>query len=290
MVEELKVEPSLAVKFLCKILEVNRSSYYAWAKRPTPKRDEQSRELSVKIRQIFEMSRGTYGAPRIQQTLSQDGHRHGKNRIGKIMAREGLSAAKKRKFVKTTDSKHDLPVAPRVIQTENQETMPTEPNQAWATDITYIETSEGWLFLAVYLDLFTRMVVGAAMADHMRSGLVIEALDAGLGRQRGVREGLTVHSDRGVQYACSDYRRHLTDKCLTASMSRKGNCYDNAYVESFFHTLKTELIYRRPRFASREEAKKVIFEYIEVWYNRRRLHSSLGYKSPAAFEALTAAS
>ena len=167
--------------------------------------------------------------------------------------------------------------------------MPVMPNEAWASDITYIATKEGWLFLAIFLDLFTRKVVGMAMADHLRTELVLEALDSALGREVISEDGLTAHSDRGVQFAADSYRNRLAAESITASMSRKGNCYDNAYVESFFHTLKTELIYRT-EFATREEAKKAIFEFIEVWYNRERLHSSLGYKSPAEFERMALAS
>ena len=282
MVEELRAE-HLAVNILCKTLSVSRAGYYAWRDRPLCERAQSTAALSLEVRAIFERSRGTYGAPRIQEALKGVGKRHGKGRIGKIMVKEGISAKPKRKFVKTTDSKHDLPIAPRVIQTENQETMPVKPNETWGTDITYVATREGWLFLAIYLDLFTRKVVGMAMADHMRTELVLEALDSALGREVIGESGLTTHSDRGVQFAAEVYRDRLKAEGITPSMSRKGNCYDNAYVESFFHTLKTELVYRT-EFATREEAKKAIFEYIEVWYNRERLHSSLGYKSPAEFE------
>lgn len=282
MVEELKAD-TLDVKIICKTLEVSRSGYYAWLGRPVSERDQESAALSSKVRQIFECSRKTYGASRIQKKLAELGASHGKERIRKIMVKEGISAKPKRRFVKTTDSKHDLPIAPRVIQTENQETMPVKPNEAWGTDITYVATKEGWLFLAIFLDLFTRKVVGMAMADHMRTSLVIEALGSALGREVIDVGGLTAHSDRGVQFAAGVYRDRLHVEGITASMSRKGNCYDNAYVESFFHTLKTELVYRT-EFATRDEAKKAIFEFIEVWYNRERLHSSLGYKSPAEFE------
>lgn len=288
MVEELTAE-RLDVKILCKTLEVSRSGYYAWRERPTSEREQKSAVLSVKVREIFEKSRSTYGAPRIQKQLAVLGENHGKERIRKIMVKEGISAKPKKKLVKTTDSKHDLPIAPRLIQTENQETMPVKPNEAWGTDITYIATKEGWLFLAIFLDLFTRKIVGMAMADHMRTELVLEALESALWREDVGVEGLTAHSDRGVQFAAGIYRDRLKIEGITASMSRKGNCYDNAYVESFFHTLKTELVYRM-EFATREEAKKAIFEFIEVWYNRERLHSSLGYKSPVEFEKLALAS
>lgn len=285
MVETLKAEPNLDVKIICRTLKVSRAGYYAWRIRPESDRARESSELSAKVREVFERSRGTYGAPRIQKKLAELGEHHGKERIRKLMVKEELSAKPKKKFVKTTDSKHDLPIAPRIIQTENQETMPVKPNEAWGSDITYIATKEGWLFLAIFLDLFTRKVVGMAMADHMRTELVLEALDSALGREAIGANSLTAHSDRGVQFAAGVYRERLHVEGITASMSRKGNCYDNAYVESFFHTLKTELVYRT-EFATREEARKAIFEFIEVWYNRERLHSSLGYKSPAEFERL----
>jgi len=285
MVESLKTEPYLDVKIICRTLQVSRAGYYAWRVRPASDRARESVDLSAKVREVFDRSRGTYGAPRIQKKLAEIGENHGKERIRKLMVKEEISAKPKRKFVKTTDSKHNLPIAPRIIQTENQETMPVNPNEAWGTDITYIETREGWLFLAIYLDLFTRKVVGMAMADHMRSTLVLEALDSALGREQVEGKELTAHSDRGVQFASEAYRNRLLAVGIKASMSRKGNCYDNAYVESFFHTLKTELIYRT-EFATREEAKKAIFEFIEVWYNRERLHSSIGYKSPVEFERM----
>lgn len=288
MVEELNDE-NLDVKLLCETLEISRSGYYAWMDRPQSEREKESASLAAKIREIFLRSRGTYGAPRIQKALSELGENHSKERVRRIMAKEGISAQPKKKFVKTTDSNHDLPIAPRVIQTENQETLPVKPNEAWGSDITYIATKEGWLFLAIFLDLFTRKVVGMAMADHMRSELVLEALEAALGREVIEEDSLTAHSDRGSQFASDPYRKKLAAEKIRASMSRKGNCYDNAYVESFFHTLKTELVYRT-EFATREEAKKAIFEFIEVWYNRERLHSSLGYKSPVEFERLALAS
>jgi putative transposase len=285
MVETLKTEQDLDVKIICCTLNVSRAGYYAWRIRPESGRERESSTLSTRVREVFERSRGTYGAPRIRKKLAELGEHHGKERIRKLMVKEGLSAKSKRKFVKTTDSKHDLPIAPRIIQTENQETMPVKPNEAWGSDITYIATKEGWLFLAIFLDLFTRKVVGMAMASHMRAELVLEALDSAIGREAIDKNGLTAHSDRGVQFAAKVYRERLDEEGITASMSRKGNCYDNAYVESFFHTLKTELVYRT-EFATREEARKAIFEFIEVWYNRERLHSSIGYKSPVEFERL----
>jgi len=206
------------------------------------------------------------------------------------MKKSGISGLIKRKFVvKTTDSKHDLPIAPRIFKTEEIETHPTRKNETWVSDISYIHTDEGFLFLGTYLDVFTKKVVGFAAEDHMRASLLFQALEMALGRQQlTVGMDLFSHSDRGVQYASGDYRELLKRNGITASMSRKGNCYDNAFAESFFATLKKELIYRH-HYKTKEEAKKAIFEYIEVWYNRERLHSSIGFMSPIQFEDSLAA-
>jgi transposase InsO family protein len=283
MVEELNDE-YLDVTVLCRTLKVSRSGYYAWRGRPRPERDRESAALAVKVREIFERSRGTYGVPRIHEKLKELGANHGRERIRKIMVKEGISAKSKKRFVKTTDSAHDLPIAPRIFQAENFETMPTKPNEVWASDITYIPTEEGWLFLAIFLDLFTRKIVGLSGGDHMRVELILNALEMALGRQGVAGDGsLVSHSDRGSQYAAGAYRERLAAAGITASMSRKGNCYDNAYAESFFHSLKVELVHRR-KFKTRQEAMQAIFEYIEVWYNRERLHSSLGYRTPVEYE------
>jgi putative transposase len=190
--------------------------------------------------------------------------------------------------IATTDSNHDLPIADRLFETENVDAV-MAPNQVWTGDITYVPTGEGWLFLAVFLDVFTRKIVGFSSAEHMRSELVIDALKMGLGRQCVETGQLISHTDRGSQYASGDFRKELEDKGIIASMSRKGNCWDNAHVESFFHTLKTELIYRR-MFMTREEAKKAIFDWIETWYNRQRRHSALEYMTPVEYENIALAS
>jgi putative transposase len=282
MVEEL--EEHLCVTILCSTLDVSRSGFYAWKERPASERKQENESLTVEIRKIFDRSRQTYGVPRIHEKLKALGKSHGKERIRKIMIAEGISAKAKKQFVKTTDSEHELPIADRIFQTENQETMPVKPNEVWASDITYVATEEGWLFLAIFLDLFTRKIVGFSGADHMRVELILNALEMALGRQQLVSgESLVGHSDRGSQYAAGTYRQRLAEEGITASMSRKGNCYDNAYAESFFHSLKVELVHRRT-FKTREEAMAAIFEYIEVWYNRERLHSSLGYKTPVEYE------
>jgi putative transposase len=201
------------------------------------------------------------------------------------MKKQGLRGVAAKKYkVKTTDSDHDLPIADRVFKTEAASEQVTRPNQFWASDITYIQTEEGWVFLAIFLDLFTRKVVGFSMEDNMRTELILNALQMALGRQQIVPDyELVGHSDRGSQYAAEAYRDCLESNGITASMSRRANCYDNAFAESFFHTLKVELVHRR-NFKTRQEAMAAIFEYIEVWYNRERIHSSLGYKTPMEYE------
>jgi transposase InsO family protein len=273
----------------CQTLEVSRSGFYSWLTRPKSERDEKNAVLIVEILKIHKASRETYGLPRICAKLKSLGNNLGKNRVSRLMKKTGISGNIKRRFVvKTTDSKHDLPIAPRIFKTEEVETHPTRSNELWVSDISYIHTDEGFLFLGTYLDVFTKKVVGFATADHMRTGLLFEALEMALGRQKFVLGGLMSHSDRGTQYAAQDYRECLKQNKITASMSRKGNCYDNAFAESFFATLKKELIYRN-HYATKAAAKKAIFEYIEVWYNRERLHSSIGFMSPVQFEESHAA-
>lgn len=277
------------IKLSCNILKVSRSGYYAWRQRPISKRNIQNDELILEIKKIHEESRGTYGLPRIKAKLSDIGRKHGGNRISNLMKKAGISGLNKRKFkIKTTDSNHKNPVADRIFKTEEIATHPKNKNQVWASDITYIPTEEGFLFLATYLDLFTRKVVGFSTADHMRTELIETALDMALGRQGFIFKDLVQHSDRGSQYTSALYRSKLNLFNITASMSRKGNCYDNAFAESFFATLKKELIYRT-KYKTKEEAKKAIFEYIEVWYNRNRIHSSIGFMTPVQFEASLAA-
>ena len=220
--------------------------------------------------------------------LRAEGLECGQNRVAKIMRENEIASEAVRKFkITTTDSNHDLPIADRIFETENAEAV-MAPNQVWVGDITYVHTDEGWLFLAIFLDLFTRKVVGFSSDDNMRVGLIMNALDMALGRQ-DVKDGeLIAHSDRGSQYASDDYRKKIRLAGIIASMSRKGNCWDNAHCESFFHSLKTELVYRT-NFKTREEAKQAIFEWIETWYNRQRLHSSLDYMSPVEYESLALA-
>ena len=283
MIHDMKKE-AVCVRRACRISGVSSSGYYDWKNRPLSLRGQNNEELKTKIIDLHRLSRGTYGEPRLRAKLKSEGILCGKARVVRLMKEAGISGENKRCFkMKTTDSNHGLPIAPRLFQTENQETLPQRPNEIWASDITYIGTEEGWLFLAVFLDIFTRKVVGYAMADHMRSELVLTALNHALSGQCPQRGELTAHSDRGSQYASEVLRERLKLLGIQASMSRKGNCYDNAYAESFFHTLKTELIYRR-KYQTRKEAMSEIFEYIEVWYNKERLHSSLGYRSPIDYE------
>lgn len=264
---------------MCHVLKVSRSGYYAWVDRPESERERDNRRLLVLIKAAHKKSNKTYGSPRIHQQLLKDGERCSEVRVAKLMANNGIRAERKRKFVVTTDSKHDHPVAENVLDRQFDV---SEPNKVWGSDITYIWTDEGWLYLAGVLDLCSKSVVGWSMDERIQSGLVIDALEMAY-RRRCPDPGLLHHSDRGSQYASWDYREKLSDYGMEISMSRKGNCWDNAVVESFFGTLKRELVHNR-RFRTRQEARKAIFEYIEVFYNRERLHSSLGYMSPADFE------
>lgn len=287
MVEELALEQQ-DVAQCCRVLGISRSSYYEWLKRPLSVRKTEDQKLWEKIKKIWEESRGIYGLPRIMDQLRKSDTTCGKNRVARIMKENKIQGVGKKKFrVTTTDSNHDLPIADRVFKAEKASEQVQSPNQVWGGDITYVATEEGWLFLAVFLDLFTRKIVGHSMRENMQTELVLSALEMGLKRQGVSREEkLVAHSDRGSQYAAEAYRERLKEAGITASMSRKGNCYDNSFVESFFRTLKVELIYRR-KFKTREEAKAAIFEFIEVWYNRQRTHSSLDYRTPVEYEALT---
>ena len=284
MVEELAIEQQ-DVTQCCHDLEVSSSGYYAWLNRPPSVRAQEDERLWQKIKKHWEGSRKTYGRIRVTNKLKQDGEVIGKNRVARIMKKNNIQGVGKKKFKpQTTTSNHNLPVAERVFKTEVSATQVTKPNQFWGGDITYIATEEGWLYLAIVIDLFTRKVVGHSMKESMPCELVINALDMGLKRQGlTIVNNLTTHTDRGSQYAAVDYVKKLSTHGIRPSMSRKGNCYDNAFVESFFRTLKVELVHRR-KFQTREEAKLAIFEFIEVWYNRQRLHSSLDYMTPEEYE------
>lgn len=269
------------VEVCCHVLGVSRSGYYAWLRRPPAERARRREELAVKIRLVHESNRGVYGSPRVWQALRAEGEAVCENTVADIMRERQIRAKSKKKFVpRTTDSRHDRPVAGNVL---DRNFFAALPNQKWAADITYIPTDEGWLYLAGVIDLCSRKIVGWSMADHLRVDLVSDALTMALVR-RSPGEGLLHHSDQGVQYASEDYMCLLQLHDIQASMSGKGDCWDNAVMESFWATLKTELV-SHERYATREQARASIFEYIEVFYNRQRLHSSLGYKSPESFEA-----
>lgn len=236
--------------------------------------------MSQQIATIHQESRYTYGAPRIHAALNARGFQVGRHRVARLMTQQGISVRPKRRFKLTTDSNHPFAIAPNVLE-RNFTT--TEPDQAWVADITYIPTLQGWLYLAVIIDLFSRRVVGWSMAEHMRVELVLGALQAALGQRIPAASGLLFHSDRGSQYASGDYPGALQAAGISCSMSRKGNCWDNAVAESFFGTLKTEFVHVQD-FVTREVAKTAIVEWIEVFYNRQRIHSTLSYLSPVQFE------
>jgi len=267
---------------LCRNLEVSPSGYYDWQKRRhTPgARAQENKTLAAVIKNLHAQSRETYGSPRIQMDLRKKGHRHGRHRIARLMRQEGICGRQKRRYrVKTTDSNHDQPIAPNLLAKAPN---PTAPNQIWVADITYIETGENWLYLAAIMDLYSRKIIGWAMSQRIDSLLVLKALRMALVHRNAPRQVLC-HTDRGVQYASSDYRHALAQAALCASMSRKANCYDNATMESFWSTLKLELIYRN-QFTNHNQARSAIFDYIETFYNRQRSHSSLNYHSPVDFE------
>ena len=267
------------IRLMCRCLAVSRSGYYAWRKRSPSTRATRDRHLKVEIAASHRASRRTYGSPRILRDLRAEGHRVSRKRVARLMRELGLVGRRKRRFVTTTDSRHRSPVAPNVLMRDFDV---AEPNTAWATDITYIATLEGWLYLAVVLDLFSRRVVGYAMSEQIDRALVLEALREALGRRPETMD-LIHHSDRGSQYASHDYREALNQAGITCSMSRRGNCWDNAVVESFFGTLKTELIYELP-LQTRSATRSAVAEYIDAFYNVRRRHSSLDYQSPVEFE------
>jgi putative transposase len=264
---------------MCKQLGVSRSGYYAWKRREPSQRQREDAVLVDKIRTIHTESRGTYGSPRVLDDLKEGGFEVGRRRVARLMRENGITGSPYKPFTRTTNSAHGLDVADNVL---NREFTVEAPDMVWATDITYVRTWAGWLYLAVVIDLFSRRVVGWSMATHMRTDLVMGALKMALGR-RVPGPDMVHHSDRGSQYASHEYRGALRDNGIQCSMSRKGDCWDNAVVESFFATLKKELIYRRP-WPTAEAARAAIAEYIEVFYNRKRKHSTLGYVSPAEYE------
>ncbi len=262
----------------CDALEVSASGYYAWATRADSETERWRQQLVAAMHQIHAEVKQRYGSPRMTAELNARGYECSENTVAKLMTAHGIQARTPRRFVRTTDSNHRLPVAANLLA---RDFLPSGPNQSWGADITYIPTREGWLYLAVVEDLFSRMVVGWSMDERMESRLVVDAVEMAIARRRP-QAGLLAHSDRGSQYASEHYQRVLAAEGIVCSMSEVGQCWDNAPVESFFGRLKGEL--ETEVFDTRDQARAVLFEYLEVFHNRVRLHSSLGYVSPVEFE------
>ena len=264
---------------MCQVLNVSRSGYHRWLHSTPSKWAQENAILLEQINIIYDQYRGLYGSPRITEELNDRGFVCSRPRVARIMAKNGIVAKTKRKFKTTTNSKHTHPVSPDLL---NQNFTAQSMNQIWTSDITYIRTTAGWLYLTVIMDLFNRQIIGWSMSDRLTAATTtIPALMDAYRRQKPFA-GVIFHSDRGVQYACHDFRNNLAEYKMIQSMSGKGNCYDNAVTESFFHTLKTEHVYFE-KYQTREQAKHSVFEYIEVFYNRLRKHSFLGYKTPVKF-------
>ena len=267
------------VQRLCKVLGVSQSGYFAWRSRPASRRQREDMVVLAHVRSAFTLSNGTYGSPRMVHELRDQGLQVGRRRTARLMRDNGLRARQKRRFKRTTDSEHAFPVAPNLI---DQDFAATGPNQKWGVDISYVWTREGWLYLAVVIDLFSRRVVGWSVSDRLHRSLALAALRRALAIRRPL-PGLIHHSDRGSQYCSNDYQAELRRHGVRISMSGKGNCYDNAMVETFFKTLKAELVWRT-MFLTRSEAEAAIGRYIDRFYNPVRRHSALDFTSPAVFE------
>lgn len=274
------------IKLMTRVLNVSRSAYYDWRKERDKPDTVVSRGklLDERVREIFEQHRSRYGAPRITAQLNQEGYIVNRKTVAKSLRKQGLRARASKKFKATTNSNHNLPVAPNLL---NQNFEADHPNQKWVGDITYLWTDEGWLYLAVVIDLYSRSVVGWAMDSRMKADLVCDALSMALER-RGSPSGVIVHSDRGSQYCSNAYQKIVKTQSLKCSMSKRGDCYDNACAESFFHSLKVELT-QDCRYENRVHLRRELFEYIEIYYNTVRLHSSIDYTSPADYELLKVA-
>ncbi len=267
------------VALMCRVLHVSRSGYYAWCKRPAAERRRQDQRLTLEVAAIHAESRGRYGSPRVHAELRDRGQRIARKRVARLMRTAGLRARVRRRFRCTTDSKHGMPIKGNLLA--RRFAMST-PNAGWVSDITYLWTFEGWLYLAIVLDLFSRRVVGWALSERLERGVALDALGMAL-KGRRPAGGMLHHSDRGSQYASQEYQQLLAAHGILSSMSRSGNCWDNAVAESFFATLKLELVYET-QWRTREEARSALFEYLELFYNRQRRHSALGYLSPNQFE------
>ena len=269
-----------SVLLQCEVLEVSRAGYYQWRKGGVPKRECENRKLRTRSCELYGQHKGRYGSPRITVALQREGYQCSHNRVARLMREDGLKARAKRKYCRTTISDHRK-ASPNLLDRQFQVAV---PDRVLTSDITYIHTNEGILFVATVLDLCTRKIVGLAMRNDMTAALVSEALEAAIAR-RGLKPGLILHSDRGVQYSSDAYRSIIAKHGFRQSMSRKGDCWDNAPMESFFKTMKAELIYPKKYYHTRQEAATSIFEYIEIYYNRQRMHSALNYQSPEDFEA-----
>lgn len=275
----MKQQTEFRIQPMCRVLQVSRSGYYEYLNRPPSERSIADDKLRPQIRAAFTKGRKNYGTRRIKKALVKKKNIVSRRRIGRLMAEEDLKVQTKRKFKVTTDSNHDKPIAPNLL---NREFTVAKPDSVYVGDITYIRTREGWLYLATVMDLFSRAVVGWSMGSRMKTGLVNDAILMAIWKRKPDK-GLIFHSDRGSQYASDAYRKTLKTHGIKASMSKKGDCWDNAVAESFFHTLKIELVHHCD-FETREEARAALFEYIEVFYNRQRLHSSNGYEAPLVYE------
>jgi putative transposase len=271
------------VRVMCAVLEVSASGYYAWRERPESRRAAADRELLTEVRRVHANSRRRYGSPRVHAALRREGKRVGRNRVARLMHRNGIQARQKRRFRKTTDSNHSFPLAPNLLA---RQFTAAAPNKIWLADITCVPTLEGWLYLAVVLDMFSRKVVGWAMSETMPQELTVAALRMAI-TNREPGKGLLHHSDRGSQYAAHAYRRLLDEHGMLCSMSRKGDCWDNAPIESFFGSMKTEL--EDGPYETRQTAKTALFGFIEGFYNRHRLHSAIGYVTPNHKEQIAVA-
>jgi putative transposase len=269
------------IQSMCTIFCVSRAGFYGWLKRPDSQRKREDKRFLTLIRTSFEKSRKTYGYRRIHDDFSEQNELCGKHRIARLMRENDIRPKSQRRFKVTTDSKHNKPIHDNHL---NRQFNAVVPNQRWVSDITYIPTVEGWLYLAVIMDLFSRKIIGWSMSNRMKESIVIDALKMALFRRK-ISSTVLLHSDRGSQYASENFQQLLRDHGIDCSMSRKGDCWDNAAMESFFHSLKTECVYHE-RYLTRDEAKKSIFDYIEVFYNRQRKHSYLGYHSPEQYELI----
>lgn len=276
-IEAKKAEYPVSV--LCRVLWVERSGFYAWRSREESNHAVDDRRLAIEVRAAFEESKRRYGSPRVYRVLRRQGVKVGRHRVARLMRDQKLQARRRRKFVATTNSKHSMPTPPNIVRRHFEV---EEPDRVWAGDVTYLPTGEGWLFLAVLLDLYSRRVVGWALSEHNDEALTLSALEMALDQRRPA-SGLVHHSDRGTTYASGEYQDVLARHGLVCSMSRKGDCWDNAVVESFFSTLDIECAREQP-FSTRRHARREVSDYILSFYNPTRLHSYLGYRSPMEFE------